>query len=67
MPVKLTTLWSAGCGSGDTCPAEAAAEYDDGRRTRIRVGRQVTDPGLLARLRIGPGEAAVEVDEADIP
>jgi len=67
MSVKLTTLWSASCGSGDTCPAEIAAEYGDGRRTRIRVGRLVTVPAVLAQLPIGPGEAAVEVDEADIP
>lgn len=67
MSAKITMLWGSSCGSGDTCPAEAAVEYDDGRRTRVRVGQLVTNPEILAGLRIGTGEAAVEVDEADIP
>jgi hypothetical protein len=64
MDVELTEIWSsADCSSGPTCPAEAAAAYPDGRRTRIRVGRRVTDPDILARLNIGPDEVANEVDE----
>jgi hypothetical protein len=65
MPAELTKLWGI-CGTGDTCPGEWAVKHDDGRRTRIRVGKVVTDPEVLAGLRIGPDEVACEVDEADI-
>jgi hypothetical protein len=67
MSAELTNLWGGSCGVGDTCEGEWAVKYGDGRRTRVRIGRQVTDPGLLLQLPIGPGEVANEVDEADIP
>jgi len=67
MSAELTNLWGGNCGSGDTCPGEWAVKYPAGRRTRIRVGKIVTDPDVLAALPIGPGEVACEVDEADIP
>jgi hypothetical protein len=67
MSVELTALWGGGCGVGDTCPGEWAVRYPDGRRTRVRVGRIVSDPDVLAALPIGPGEVASEVDEADVP
>ena len=67
MSAELTRLWSTNCGVGDTCPGEWAVKHATGRRTRVRVGRIVTDPEVLAALPIGPGEVACEVDEADIP
>ena len=66
MSAELTKIWGD-CGIGDTCPGEWAVKHEDGRRTRVRVGKIVTDPDVLAGLRIGSGEVACEVDEADLP
>jgi len=56
--VKLTKVTGGdNCTDGDTCPAR----YDTDRGTVVFVGREVTDPGDLAQLGIGPGETAIEV------
>lgn len=47
------------CADTDTCPAAAVLDPPDG--DVYAVGPQVTDPALLAQLRVGPGEMAVRL------
>lgn len=48
------------CPDGVDCPSQWQTSW--GRR--ITVGTPVTDPQVLAMLRIGPGEIAVETPDA---
>jgi hypothetical protein len=48
------------CPDGVDCPTQWKTSW----RTRITVGRPVTDPEVLAMLNLPPGEIAVETPEA---
>lgn len=53
-------------GSGESCPdgVDCPAQWQTNWGKRITVGTPVTDPEVLAMLRLAPGEIAVETPDA---
>jgi hypothetical protein len=65
--MKITVLRSASCIEGDTCPMIGSVDvYPD---NLLIVGRQVTDPVVLAEFAdyIGPGEILSAVPATLLP
>jgi hypothetical protein len=48
------------CPDGVDCPTQWRTSWG----TRITVGTPVTDPEVIAMLRLGPGEIATETPES---
>ena len=63
MTVRLTRVRAEDCPDTITCPAIDTSD----RGTVVVTGKQVTDPEVLAQLRIGPGETAVEIPASLLP
>jgi len=62
MALRVTTVWSAGCGDDQVCPGE----YRIKERPKVRyfVATPTTDPDVLAVIpNVGPGEVVFELPE----
>ena len=51
------------CPDGRTCPAVHDTDGD----VLVIQGNLITDPRVLSELRLGPGEAAVEIPRTLLP
>ncbi len=50
--MELEVLASGACADVDTCPMV----YRAGSDLAAVIGKEVTDPAVLAKVRLGPGE-----------